>query len=89
MPQRRAIIGSAQGLHARPASRFTQAVAGSGHAVEVSRPDGTPVPAASLLLVMSLALRAGDEVVLSCADPAAEPALDELVALLESELDAA
>jgi phosphocarrier protein len=80
---------SASGLHARPASRFTQAAAATGQPVTIGR-DGQPgVMASSILMVMSLGLQHGEEVVLSADDAAAEAALDELAALLGTDLDAA
>ena len=87
MATRLAIIGSSSGLHARPASLFTQAAAAAGHEVMIGREDGPAVPAQSVLMVMSLGLRHGDTVVLS-ADDAAGPVLDDLVALLARDLDA-
>lgn len=79
---------SAAGLHARPASLFTQAAARSGVKVSIGR-DGQPgVDAASILMVMGQAFKHGEDVVLSADDAAAEPALDELAALLATDLDA-
>ncbi|MGN8244269.1 HPr family phosphocarrier protein [Cellulomonas soli] len=88
MPQRRATIGTTSGLHARPASKFTQAVAATGTDVLIGRDGQPPVTASSVLMVMGLALQGGEEVLLSVDDPAAEPTLDELVALLATDLDA-
>lgn len=88
MSSRRATIRSASGLHARPASRFTQAAAATGHPVMLGRDGEPPVLAASILSVMSLGLRQGEEVVLSVDDAAADDALDALAALLATDLDA-
>ncbi|TQL03100.1 HPr family phosphocarrier protein [Cellulomonas sp. SLBN-39] len=88
MLERRVIIASASGLHARPASRFTQAAADCGHPVTVSRPGQPGVDASSVLMVMSQGLGHGEEVVLASDDAAAGPALDALVTLLEQDLDA-
>lgn len=89
MPQRRATIGSAKGLHARPAALFARAAASSGRSIGIARVDAAPVQASSLLLVMALNLGHGEEVVLSTDDDAATPLLDELAALLSKDLDAA
>lgn len=88
MPALHATIRSANGLHARPASAFAQAVSATRHRVRIGRVGAEPVPASSLLMVMGLALRDGEEVVLSADDPAAEPALVELAALLSRLEDA-
>uniref|UniRef100_A0AAU2ADD3 Phosphocarrier protein HPr n=1 Tax=Streptomyces sp. NBC_00093 TaxID=2975649 RepID=A0AAU2ADD3_9ACTN len=88
MPERRVTIGSASGLHARPAVLFTQAAAACAADVKVTKGDRT-VNAASVLGVMSLAVGQGDEVLLSAEGPDADRALDELVGLLASDLDAA
>ncbi len=85
MSQRTVTIASAQGLHARPASIFTQAVAASGVPVTVAKAGGPAVDAASMLMVMSLAVRKGEEVTLTSDD---EGVLDQLVGLLEQDLDA-
>lgn len=83
-----AVVASRIGLHARPVSVFTRAVKTSGIPVTIGRPGEEGVNAASPLLVMSLGVVHGDEVVLeSDADDAAEQ-LDALARLLESELDA-
>lgn len=88
MLQRRATIKSASGLHARPASYFTQAAAATGMPVTIGREGQPPVAASSVLMVMGLGLRQGEEVVLTADAPEAGPALDELAALLATDLDA-
>lgn len=88
MPTRVATIGSASGLHARPAALFTQAAAAAGHEVSIAREGGPAVPAASVLMVMSLGLKQGDQVVLSAPDEAAGAALADLADLLARDLDA-
>lgn len=92
MSRRRATIATGTGLHARPAALFTQAAAACGHRVLIGRVGQDPVDASSILLVMSLRLEHGDEVEVSTPDGDADDAdgaLDGLVALLESDLDAA
>ncbi|MBO1751741.1 HPr family phosphocarrier protein [Actinotalea sp. BY-33] len=88
MLQRRATIRSSSGLHARPASHFTQAVAATGLPITIARAGGEGVPASSVLMVMGMALDHGEEVVLASESTEAEAALEELVALLETDLDA-
>jgi phosphocarrier protein HPr len=88
MVERTVIVASRVGLHARPAMLFTQAAAASGLAVTIARPGGEPVDAASILFVMSLGVPNGEEVTLTADGPGADGVLDELVALLATDLDA-
>ena len=82
MPSRTVTVGSASGLHARPAALFVKAAADSGLAVTISRPDGDAVDARSILSVLSLDVRHGEEVVLSADGPEADNALTRLAELL-------
>lgn len=86
--QMRARVGSAVGLHARPVSIFTRAVRATGIPVTISKDGSEAVDAASPLLVMSLGVAFGDEVILSSEAPDAEEALTSLAQLLSTELDA-
>lgn len=84
---RTATIGSATGLHARPAALFVKAVARSGHTVRIDA-EGKSANAASLLALMSIGVGKGDEVVLEVTGAEEERVADELAALLTSDLDA-
>ncbi|RFA10070.1 HPr family phosphocarrier protein [Subtercola boreus] len=88
MTERTAQIASSHGLHARPASLFTQAVAKSGVKVTLAKGDGKAVNAASILGVISLGIESGDTVTISSDDENADAALDELAAMLGRDLDA-
>lgn len=87
MITRTVTIGSSVGLHARPASLFTQAAAEYDYDIVISL-DDEEADAASILEVMTLGAKHGDEVTLSCEDDSAAAALDELAAMLERDLDA-
>jgi len=89
MPERTAIVGSAVGLHARPAALFVQAAAAQDVPVGIAKPGGEPVSARSILSVLSLEAHGGDTVVLSAEGEGADAVLDELAALLATDLDAA
>lgn len=65
MVERTLTIGSAHGLHARPAKLFTQAVAASGATVTIAKGGGKPVNAASILSVIALGINHSDEVLLT------------------------
>ncbi|WP_245945864.1 HPr family phosphocarrier protein [Corynebacterium senegalense] len=87
MITRTATIGSSVGLHARPASLFTQAAGEYDYDITISF-DGEEADAASILEVMTLGAKHGDVVTLTCEDDEAAGALDELAAMLERDLDA-
>ncbi|MGW0697953.1 HPr family phosphocarrier protein [Streptomyces sp. NPDC002867] len=88
MAQRVVSIGSRSGLHARPASIFVQAAAQAPVPVTIAVEGKPPVPANSLLGVMTLGAGCGDQVTLTAAGDQAEAVLEELAALLSKELDA-
>ena len=88
MSERTATVASAIGLHARPASLFSQAAARAGVVVTITSADGKSVNAASILGVLSLGVDHGETVTLSADGEGAEAALDVLVELLGSDLDA-
>lgn len=89
MPERTATIASTSGLHARPANLFVQAVQATELPVQIGRPGGTSVDARSILSVMGLGAKHGEQVVLSTDAADSQPALADLVTLLETDLDAA
>jgi phosphocarrier protein len=65
MPQRTVVVGSKVGLHARPAALFVKAAAAQPVAVTIAKPGGGPVPANSILSVLTLDAKGGEEVVLN------------------------
>ena len=89
MAQRTVAIGSTVGLHARPAALFVQAAAAAGVPVTIAKDGGSPVNARSILSVLALDARGGDEVTLRADGDGADAALDALVALLLVDHDAA
>jgi phosphocarrier protein len=88
MSQRTVTIGSSVGLHARPASLFVQAATKQAVPVKIGRPDADPIDARSILGVLGLGVKGGEDVILSAEGDGAEAALEELVALLARDLDA-
>jgi phosphocarrier protein len=88
MAQRTVTVGSRVGLHARPAGIFVQAAARQPVPVQIAKAGGDAVNARSILLVLGLDVRGGDEVVLTAEGDGAEQALDELAALVATDLDA-
>lgn len=88
MAERRVRVGSEVGLHARPAALFVQAAGRLGVPVTIAKPGGEPVDARSILSVLGLDAKGGDEVILAAAGAGADAALDELAALVARNLDA-
>jgi phosphocarrier protein len=91
MVQRVVTVGSASGLHARPARLFVKAAAALPVDVTVTVPGKRPAKAASMLGVLALGAVQGTEVTLSADDDAegrGQAALDELAELLAADLDA-
>ncbi len=74
-------VGSAVGLHARPASIISDAAGELDAEVTLAMPDGEPVEADSALLIMTLGASCGDQVVVSSDDEEAARAIAKLVAL--------
>ena len=87
MPERRVVVGSKVGLHARPAAMFVQAAAKQPVKVTIAKTGGNPVDARSILSVLALDARGGDEIVLAAEGDGADQALDELAALVSRDLD--
>lgn len=83
MAERRVTVAAPEGLHARPAAQFVKAVAETGAAVTIGRPaGGAPADARSILAVLTLDVRQGEEVVLRADGSGAGAALDRLAELL-------
>ena len=78
MVERWVTVPPGVGLHARPASLLVQAAAGAAISVTVARPDGNPVNAKSILALLGLDVRGGEQVVLRADGPGAEEALDRI-----------
>ena len=85
MPTKSVVVGSAVGLHARPAAIISEAAAELDHEVLIGIPGDEPVDASSALLIMTLGAGKGDTVEVSGDDQAA---VDAIAALVEKDLDA-
>lgn len=88
MSTRTVTIGSTVGLHARPAAIFVKAASETGVTVTIAKAGGTPVPANSMIAIMALGAKHGEEVVLAAEGDGSDHALDTLSALLARDLDA-
>jgi phosphocarrier protein len=85
MPSKTVIVGSAVGLHARPAAIISEAVVNAGVPVTLSLDGGEPVDAGSALMIMTLGAGNGSSVTVTSDDEAAVNTIAELV---EKDLDA-
>lgn len=88
MAERQATIASSSGLHARPAKLFVQAVQEKSVPVTIAVEGGPDLNAGSILSLMGLGASHGTVVTLKAEGDGADQALDELVELLETDLDA-
>ncbi|MFT8705205.1 HPr family phosphocarrier protein [Bifidobacterium aquikefiricola] len=71
------------GIHARPASAFSQAATKSACTVTLAKqPDNAPVDASSVLMIMSLGIKKGDTVEITVNGEDAENKADKLVQIL-------
>lgn len=90
MPERKAVVACASGLHARPAAIFAEAAADLDVEVTIAL-DGSAedeaMDASSILSLMTLGAGYGHTVVLRAEGPGSEEALDKLAALIETNLD--
>lgn len=88
MSSRTATIASSVGLHARPAALFVKKVTATGIPVTIGKEGGKTVNAASMLAIMALGAKYGEEVILSADGEGSNAVLDDLVAFLETDHDA-
>ena len=80
MPSKSVVVGSAVGLHARPAAIIAEAAEGLDATVTINGVD-----ASSSLMIMTLGAGNGDTVEVEGEDQAA---VDAIAALVEQDLDA-
>jgi phosphocarrier protein HPr len=85
MPTTTVAVGSAVGLHARPAAIISEKVDELGAEITLAVPGGEPVDAASSLLIMTLGAAKGDKVEVTGPDQAA---VETIAALVAQDLDA-
>ncbi len=82
MPERKVIVESEVGLHARPAATFVQAAAAEADVdVTVAKPGGQAVNAKSILSVLALDVRHGESIIIRAEGKGAEEMLDRLAAI--------
>jgi phosphocarrier protein HPr len=87
MPERIVTVASRVGLHARPAAVFVKAAGAAAVPVTIAKPGGNPVSARSILAVLGLDVRSGDDVVITAEGTGADDVLDHLADLLAADLE--
>lgn len=85
MPDKTVTVGSAIGLHARPAAIIAEAVVTAGVPVTLSMDGGEPVDAGSALMIMTLGAGNGSQVTVHADD---DETLKKIADLVEQDLDA-
>ena len=85
MPSKTVTVGSAVGLHARPAAVISEAVVNAGIPVTLSLDGGDPVDAGSALMIMTLGAVKGSQVTVTADD---DVVLAQVAELVEQDLDA-
>ncbi len=78
-------VGSAIGLHARPAALIAEAASAASAPVTLAAPGGTGIDAGSALLIMTLGAKQGDPIVVESDD---SDLVEQIAALVEQDLDA-
>jgi phosphotransferase system HPr (HPr) family protein len=82
MPEQKVTVQNASGLHARPASLLVQAA--SKYACEIIiEKSGKAISAKSILGVLSLAVRKGDEICIRSNGADADQALADIVSSIQ------
>ena len=85
MASKTVTVGSAVGLHARPAAVISEAVVTAGVPVTLALEGGDAVDGGSALMIMTLGAGNGAQVIVTSDD---EAVLAQIAALVEQDLDA-
>lgn len=85
MPSKTVIVGSAVGLHARPATIIAEAAAAYDDEITLAVEGEEPVDAGSSLLIMTLGAEKGAAVTVESENA---EAVEAIAALVEQDLDA-
>jgi phosphocarrier protein len=70
------------GLHARPAAEFVKSVAASGHLVHITNRSGKKVLGNSILGILSLGIKHGEEITIEVSGLSEEAVLESLIAVV-------
>ncbi|MQA99906.1 MAG: HPr family phosphocarrier protein [Actinobacteria bacterium] len=84
---RTVVVGSRVGLHSRPAKLVAEEAGKLSVIVKIAKNGGDPVDARSLLSILALGAKKGDEVIVTAEGEGADAAVDALALLIERDLD--
>jgi phosphocarrier protein HPr len=84
---RKVVVGSRVGLHSRPAKLVAEEAAKLSVIVKIAKNGGDPVDARSLLSILAMGAKKGDEVIVTAEGEGADAAVEALALLIERDLD--
>ena len=85
MAKRSCIVGPLVGLHARPAADFVRLASLSNHSVTVSNRHGKKAQGNSILAILSLGAKHGEELSIEVSGPDEENVLEALIRVVSGE----
>ncbi|MFM2276644.1 MAG: hypothetical protein RIT12_40 [Actinomycetota bacterium] len=85
MAKKTCIVGPEVGLHARPAADFVRLASLSNHNVTVSNRLGKKADGSSILAILSLGAKHGEELTIEVVGPDEDNVLDGLIRVVSGE----
>ena len=85
MAKKTCIVGPEVGLHARPAADFVRLASLSNHSVTVSNRRGKKADGSSILAILSLGAKHGEELTIEVVGPDEDNVLDGLIRVVSGE----
>jgi phosphotransferase system HPr (HPr) family protein len=85
MAKRRCTVGQLVGLHARPAADFVRLATLSNHTVTVTNRLGKKAQGNSILAILSLGAKHGEELTIEVDGPEEEKVLEGLIRVVSGE----
>lgn len=79
------VVGTEVGLHARPAADFVRLASLSGHQVNITNRVGKKAVGTSILAVLSLGAKYGEELVIEVDGPDEAKVLEALIAVVSGQ----
>ena len=86
MAKKTCIVGPEVGLHARPAADFVRLASLSNHSVTVSNRLGKKADGSSILAILSLGAKHGEELTIEVVGPDDDNVLDGLIRVVSGDM---